>query len=204
MRYSSKSVDENHKITNDIVYDIFHDNDGYLWISTHSGVSIVSLTKPTIINYYFDDPIRFIFQDLDEDMWLSTISNGLYFIKKSNVEYLLKNEKVDPQHYSFNRKNTSGISSSKITSASQADANTIWFGSSNGGLNKFNKTEQTFEHFFVENGLPSNYITALHHSDKKTLWISSKNGITNFNLPDNRMLNYNLYDGHNLPKFQLI
>ena len=50
-------------------------------------------------------------------------------------------------------------------------------------------------HFFVENGLPSNYITSLHHSDNKTLWISSKNGITNFNLPDNRMLNYNLYDG---------
>jgi ligand-binding sensor domain-containing protein/serine phosphatase RsbU (regulator of sigma subunit) len=195
LRYSSKSVDENHKITNDIVYDVFHDNDGYLWISTHSGVSIISLTESKIYNCFFDDPIRFIFEDYDEDMWLSTISNGLYFIKKSDVEHLFKNEKVDLQHYSFNRKNTSGISSSKITSASQADTNTIWFGSSNGGLNKFNKINQTFEHFFVENGLPSNYITALHHSDNKTLWISSKNGITNFNLSDNRMLNYNLYDG---------
>ena len=186
LRYSSKSVDEYYKITNDIVYDIFHDNDGYLWISTHSGVSIVSLTGPNIYNYFFDDPIRFIFQDFDKDMWLSTISNGLYFIKKSDVEHLFKNEKVDLQYYSFNRKNTSGISSSKITSASQADTNTIWFGSSNGGLNKFNKTTQIFEHYFVENGLPSNYITGLHDRDNKTLWIRSKNVITNFNIIENR------------------
>ena len=194
-RYTSNSENEKTKISDNVIYDIYNDNDGNLWVSTRKGVSIIALNSLEVVNYPMDDPIRFVYKDYHRDIWFSTVSNGLFRAKKEQEKSIFRTQKIRFDHYKFDKENTKGVSSSKITCISQIDSNFIWFGSTNGGLNKFNKKKNTFEHFFIENGLPSNYITGIHHSSNQNLWISSKNGISNFNLQNDEILNYNLYDG---------
>ena len=94
-----------------------------------------------------------------------------------------------------NKEDKDGISSSKITSFLQPDNNFIWFGSTNGGLNKLDIKSNKFHHIFIESGLPSNYITAIEKSKDGNLWVSSKNGISLLNTNTNEIINYNLLDG---------
>ena len=195
-RYSSKSSDEKYRIDDNVVFDIYHDaKDNLIWVSTRKGVSIISLDDFKIINYPMPHPIRFVFKDHNKDTWFITLANGIYKALASQTSSIYDNQKIRFEHYKFDKNKKNGISSSKITSYTQADTNTIWFGTTNGGLNRFDIQSNKFEHVFMEDGLPSNYITALKNSDSGNLWISSKNGISMLNIKTNKILNYNLFDG---------
>ena len=195
-RYSSKSSDEKYRIDDNVVFDIYHDaKDNLIWVSTRKGVSIISLDDFKIINYSMPHPIRFVFKDHNKDTWFITLANGAYKALASQARSIYDNQKIRFEHYKFDKNKKNGVSSSKITSYAQANSNTIWFGTTNGGLNKFDIQSNKFEHIFIEDGLPSNYITALKNSDSGNLWISSKNGISMLNIKTNKILNYNLFDG---------
>ena len=77
----------------------------------------------------------------------------------------------------------------------QSDDSFIWFGTTNGGLNKLDIKLNKFHHLFIEDGLPSNYITAIEKSKDGNIWVSSKNGISLINSHSNVVLNFNLLDG---------
>ena len=178
-RYSSKSSDEKYRIDDNVVFDIYHDaRDNLIWVSTRKGVSIISLDDFKIINYSMPHPIRFVFKDHNKHTWFITLANGAYKALASQASSIYDNQKIRFEHYKFDKNKKNGVSSSKITSYAQANSNTIWFGTTNGGLNKFDIQSNKFEHIFIKDGLPSNYITALKNSDSGNLWISSKNGIS--------------------------
>ena len=140
-------------------------------------------------------PIRFVFKDTNKNIWFTTISNGVYKAQQSQTRSIFNNQKIRFEHYKFDKEEKNGISSSKITSYLQSDDNFIWFGTTNGGLNKLDIKSNKFHHLFIEDGLPSNYITAIEKSKDGNLWVSSKNGISLINSQSNRILNFNLLDG---------
>ena len=60
-RYNAKTKNKKRKIADNVVFDIYFDDDNYAWISTRKGVSILSLQDESIINYSMPSPIRFVF-----------------------------------------------------------------------------------------------------------------------------------------------
>ena len=194
-RYHVKTKNKKRKIADNVVFDIYFDDDNYAWISTRKGVSILSLEDESIINYPMPSPIRFVFKDNDKNIWFTTISNGVYKAQQSQTRSIFNNQKIRFEHFKFDKEEKNGISSSKITSYLQSNDNFIWFGTTNGGLNKFDIKSNKFHHLFIEDGLPSNYITAIEKSKDGNLWVSSKNGISLINSQTNGILNFNLLDG---------
>ena len=194
-RYSSRSKNKKYKIADNVVFDIYVDNSDFIWVSTRKGVSIISLKDFSIINYSMPSPIRFVFKDFEKNIWFITLSNGVYKALRSQTRSIFKNQKIRFDHYKFDKEKKDGISSSKITSYLQTDSNSIWFGTTNGGLNKLDIESNNFQHLFIDDGLPSNYITAIKNSKSGNLWISSKNGISLLNASTSEILNYNLLDG---------
>ena len=71
----------------------------------------------------------------------------------------------------------------------------MWIGTANGGINRYDKKNEMFSHYFVQDGLPSNYITAIAVDNENNLWMSTKNGISLFNPKAQSFTNYNLTDG---------
>ena len=194
-RYNAKTKNKKRKIADNVVFDIYFDDDNYAWISTRKGVSILSLQDESIINYSMPSPIRFVFKDTYKNIWFTTISNGVYKAQQSQTRSIFNNQKIRFEHHKFDKEEKNGISSSKITSYLQSDDKFIWFGTTNGGLNKLDIKSNKFHHLFIEDGLPSNYITAIEKSKDGNLWISSKNGISLINSQTNGVLNFNLLDG---------
>ena len=194
-KYNAKTKNKRRKIIDNVVFDVYFDDDNFIWVSTRKGVSILSLLDESIVNYPLTSPIRFVFKDDKKNIWFTTLSDGIYKANQSQTRSIFNKQKIRFEHYKFNKGDKNGISSSKITSFLQQDNNFIWFGSTNGGLNKLDIKSNKFHHIFIENGLPSNYITAIEKSKDGNLWVSSKNGISLLNTNTNEIINYNLLDG---------
>ena len=194
-KYNAKTKNKRRKIIDNVVFDVYFDDDNFIWVSTRKGVSILSLLDESIVNYPMTSPIRFVFKDDNKNIWFTTLSDGIYKANQSQTRSIFNKQNIRFEHYKFNKGDKNGISSSKITSFLQQDNNFIWFGSTNGGLNKLDIKSNKFHHIFIENGLPSNYITAIEKSKDGNLWVSSKNGISLLNTNTNEIINYNLLDG---------
>ena len=70
----------------------------------------------------------------------------------------------------------------------------VWIGTDI-GLNKFDKNQKNFKHYFVSDGLPSNYITSIESDENNNLWISTKNGISFYDQSSLTFSNYGFDDG---------
>ena len=68
----------------------------------------------------------------------------------------------------------------------------IWVGTYGGGLNKFDRETESFNHFGIKDGFPSDIIRGILGDDNGNLWISTHSGITKFNPENNKFRNYDL------------
>ena len=121
--------------------------------------------------------VKCIHEHSSGNIFLGSELNGLYVLNQENVSKLFLNEIFAADSYSFDQNNPNGISSSKITKIIEDESGSVWIGTDI-GLNKFDKNQNNFKHYFVSDGLPSNYITSIESDKNNNLWISTKNGIS--------------------------
>ncbi len=120
--------------------------------------------------------------------------NGDIFIGTSNIGLSIYNEK------SGKLKNFSGLTNDSIklwghnvTYIFKDSKNNIWVGAK--GLNKYNGTDDTFEHFTKEDGLCDDGIQAILDDDEGYLWISTSNGLSKFDASTGDFQNFFEKDG---------
>ncbi|WP_159637468.1 ligand-binding sensor domain-containing protein [Sphingobacterium composti Ten et al. 2007 non Yoo et al. 2007] len=130
-----------------------------------------------------------IFQDKDQNIWLSTWRDGL--LRLSNNQLTT---------YRHNPNDSNSISSNRINKVFQDSDNNIWIATEI-GLCKWNKKSDTFQSFTKKNGLPSNLILAIQEDNRKNLWISSTNGLIRLNTEDLKIKIYNQDLGILTPQF---
>ncbi|MFL2997159.1 MAG: two-component regulator propeller domain-containing protein [Candidatus Neomarinimicrobiota bacterium] len=195
IRFSRSGKDLNHnQILDDIVYDIMISNSGDIWAGTASGLVILDTLELTSINSYSDMGIKVIQEDNKGNIWLGTDLDGLFILNKEQIKNIYDQTDFEADGFVFDQVYPNGISSSNITCFEEDINGFMWVGT-DVGLNRYDKTDQSFDHFFVQDGLPSNFITSLEIDNKNNLWISTKNGISIFNLKDSTFVNYNYNDG---------
>ncbi|GAG42464.1 unnamed protein product, partial [marine sediment metagenome] len=71
----------------------------------------------------------------------------------------------------------------------------VWYGTMNGGVICYNKTDSTWKIFTTIDGLPSNDVRSVFIEEDGTVWIGTKDGVAIFDGTDWKILNI-LYDHH--------
>ena len=195
-RFSSlKNIPENKRIADDVIYDILVEENGMVWLGTRSGLTIIDTENDSTINFKSELVPRVMYKDKDGNIWLGTEMDGLYFLPVDLIPSVREGNDFEIVGHVFDENVPEGMSSARITCLTQDQNGVIWVGTANGGLNRYHKEDETFSHFFVQDGLPSNYITAIAVDDENNLWISTKNGISLFNQSNTTFTNFNLTDG---------
>ena len=72
---------------------------------------------------------------------------------------------------------------------------TLWIGTNGGGLNRYNKAENNFSHFTMENGLPNDAVYNLLCDNNGMLWLGTNRGLCRFNPNDYSCKNFSEQDG---------
>jgi signal transduction histidine kinase/ligand-binding sensor domain-containing protein/DNA-binding response OmpR family regulator len=174
---------------------------GLCWLGTRNSGLILFDKFLGVLEHYLPDSsdrsisssnIRTIIKDGNAGLWIGTEDRGLCrfdFETKSFLQYA-SNDSLD------NTLSSNYIKCLYLDSA----RNTLWVGTSGGGLNALHLESGRFRIYTVENGLPNNVIYGILPDEDGNLWMSTNRGICKFTPPANLnqqpvIFIYDNYDG---------
>ena len=183
---------DNNSLSHDIVFSIFCDTEGRLWIGTYGdGLNLMVqkndriefVNRNNLLHHYPQEiglKIRHLQQDSYGKIWIATTDGLLYF----------NSSESDPRNFKFNHicKVPGDIHSLGNNDAHfiyKDKFDTLWIATLGGGLNKLitfpeNNKPARFRNYSKEDGLPSDLVLSVTGDEKGNLWIGTENGISNF------------------------
>ena len=192
-------------VENNNVFTLYEDSQGNIWAGT-AGNGLFLYDRKTDEFYSFIcvnnqelisniSYVTALLSDNAHNFWVGTIY-GLIVVKKN------KNQPV--QCYNFLHTNEpSSLSSNVVECLFEDSKGRIWIGTSDKGLNLFNKQDSSFTVIQKKDGLASNNIKGILEDDEGFLWISTSKGICRFNYEKNSFRNYTKEDGLNSNEFNV-
>ncbi|MDP2362937.1 MAG: two-component regulator propeller domain-containing protein [Ignavibacteria bacterium] len=195
----------------DPVMTMYEDGSGIIWIGTYtSGVKFFD-SRRNRFNHYYDDKnidpdikgsnlITSIVEGFDGKLWVGTYNNGLKVYSPLIGDKNKSRKKVTV--FRFDPNNSYSISSDKVTSLCESEDGSIWIGTENDGLNRYNKNTGRFIRYRNDpknlNSISSNQITSLVYDDEEnSLWIGFLHGnIDKLNLSTNLYTHYRAKTDH--------
>jgi transcriptional regulator with AAA-type ATPase domain/streptogramin lyase len=197
-----KNLSNNKSISNNDVTSIVEDSKGNLWVGTYGGLNCLDPKTDKFTRYYHNASnsknlsshvINCLLIDQNETLWIGTWDGGINKLDLSS--------KIDTDMSQFNFVNyvqipddSTSLNGNFIISIFEDSGGTIWIGTTN-GLNKFNKLDESFDHYTTKNGLPNNVIYGILEDKVGNLWISTNNGLSKFDPEKEKFINYNENDG---------
>lgn len=168
---------------NNRITDIMEDSNGNLWIVT-LGRGIHCFVPETAHFIAFDDPsidfgnyVKVLNIDNQNIIWIGSFGGGLYSFNPITGEFV---------HFETKESNKSP-NSNMVRTIIQEDDNHLLIGTDQGGINRYNKNNQTFEYILSsenqENGLNNNGIVTLYKDWEGILWIGTSRGGVNYHNP---------------------
>jgi len=170
---------------------------GNIWLSGGSG-QLIMLDKQTEKYQYFDmgdalgeqfDETQVVNMHLDKNgvFWLGTL-HGLVRFNPATNEW---------KAYRHDSDNSSSISENHVLSihAGKKEPDILWIGTKGGGLNRFDKKQESFKAYNTEDGLPNNVIYGILEEQKGHLWLSTNRGLARFEPTTATSTNYSSFDG---------
>jgi len=168
--YGSNPEDEN-KIHNNQIRNIYKDESGRIWISTYKGISIINGKEiknilPREASGLPYNSIFKIFRDSKNGIWIGTYSGGLAY--QSNYD----------NHFIHSRKDNSDnfINDEFVSSFAEKKDGTIIIGTEFGNLNRLEREANKMIKipYTTENGKKiENIKSLLWDQDTETLWIGT-------------------------------
>ncbi|MDM8566768.1 two-component regulator propeller domain-containing protein [Candidatus Halobeggiatoa sp. HSG11] len=194
INYGHEPNDSN-SLNYNTVWDIDVAKNGIVWIAMIGGgfdrfdpvTETFQHYNPNVSgkNYFVTPWVTSIKVATDGMIWIGTDDQGIsQFDSESEVfTYYIPDETVP-----------NSLSNGVIHTIFEDSKNNMWIGT-NEGLNKFNKSTQTFNAYLTENGLAGNSIFGILEDEQNNLWISTDKGLSKFNPQTEIFRNYNKYDG---------
>jgi len=174
-----KDLSNNNSLINNDIRKVTCDKTGKLWIGTQEGISIFDpLTKtfsnhkhhPELANSLSQNSTHSIFQDISGSIYIGTYYKGVNVVYPYATKFTIYN----------NSKALSSISSNIISAMAEDKYHNLWIGTEGGGLNYFNRRENTFSHYFANpsnpNALSSNLIKTLYLDKAGRLIVGTHRG----------------------------
>jgi signal transduction histidine kinase/ligand-binding sensor domain-containing protein/DNA-binding response OmpR family regulator len=189
--------DNPNSLSHNYVWSIHQDQSGILWIATSNGLNKFDLAHETFVYYQHDDKnpnsishndVRAIVEDNTGALWIGTHGGGLNNFDRKTEKFV---------HYQHDEKNKHSLSDNKIYwdgSLYVDSAGTLWIGTEQGGLNKFNRDTKTFVRYQHDandpNSLSNNYINHIYEDSAGALWIATTEGLNKFDRDSETFVRY--------------
>jgi len=193
-------------LSQSLVFDIYQDNEGYLWFATQDGLNRYDGYTFKIYRNQMDDStslshndVHGIVGDKDGNLWVTTAGGGLnHFDKKSGLFTRYLSEIDNPQ----------SLSSDLLNGICIDDSGRLWIGTQGGGLNLYNPKSDEFIRYKIlsesSDNLLSNLINCIFEDSKQRLWIGSERGLYKFK-PENGQFDFiNLFKNNTYHKVSSI
>ncbi|MCY1719455.1 ATP-binding protein [Prolixibacteraceae bacterium Z1-6] len=171
-----KELDENHRLSANLVYCLLADSEGLIWIATVNGLQVYNPETKTI--QYFskekngmsDNFIVSLCEDSQGRIWIGTATYVNVYNKEDSTFMLYSQEH--------------GVPNNRIFEIAKDKNNDIWLATGR-GLCKFDEEQNTFHTFTLEDGLQSLEfnIRAAYVCDDGEILMGGMNGFNSFH-PD--------------------
>ncbi|MCB0277634.1 MAG: histidine kinase, partial [Calditrichaeota bacterium] len=195
---------DDHGIGTDNLLTLFQDSSGVLWIGTFDA-GLVRFDPAAASNKQFrhfrhdpdnpnspgDNYICKIVKDRRGNFWLGTFDSGLNRLipGKAGEPARFKRYVHDPENPNTPSNN---IVATILEDRFQPDI--LWIGSQ-GGLSRLDSREETFTHYYEQDGLPNQVIYGILQDDDGHLWLSTNLGLSRFSPSTGAFRNYDAGDG---------
>ncbi len=168
-----------------------------IWFATTSGIIKCNMPEhaenaPKFSIYKYDDSVQnnylsrpsAILRDLETgELWVGTESNGLFRVKMEiSSRYInnfqIKYEKIKlVKHYIIDKNDPKSFSSNSVNTIVSDVNNNIWIGTSGEGLFRYNRENDNFDRWSIDNGLPSATVVSILSDNSGGLWFGTRRGI---------------------------
>jgi ligand-binding sensor domain-containing protein/signal transduction histidine kinase len=180
----------NFSIPDIVVWKIFEDKKGRLWMGTNNGLAIYENDGSFNFTQYLPDfhnpkglqtdAVWAFCEQEDSTIWLGSY-NGLFRVEEDNEKFSFTNYRHKPE-------NGNSLSYNYIENLSSGLNNTIYAGTWNGGFNEIKIRKETpgFYHYKASpentNGISHNNVTSCLLDHSGVLWVGTKGGLNRTSL----------------------
>jgi ligand-binding sensor domain-containing protein/signal transduction histidine kinase/DNA-binding response OmpR family regulator len=169
------------------LFSIFIDSKRRMWVGSIGGLYCrekeednFEMWNPDIFRNNF---VYHIEEDYSGVLWVGTYDQGIFRI---NTDMSVNNFRMGSNH---------NILSNRIIFILMDGETAIWFGTSEGGLLKYDFSSDNFTSFNEDDGLINNTVYAIAKDKNEKLWLSTNKGISRFDPIEETFLNYSENDG---------
>ena len=168
-----------------------------IWFATTAGIIKCTMPEhtenaPKFSVYKYEDNVQndylsrpsAILRDLETgELWVGTESTGLFRIKMENSsryvnDRQIKYEKIElVKHYIIDKNDPKSFSSNSVNTIVGDVNNNIWIGTSGEGLFRYNRENDNFDRWSIENGLPSATVVSILSDKSGGIWFGTRRGI---------------------------
>ncbi|MGI9542339.1 MAG: two-component regulator propeller domain-containing protein [Cyclobacteriaceae bacterium] len=174
-------------ISGDGYWPVLEDRNDIFWMASANGINRFDPTTETFKHYLPNKWIRAICEDYLGFLWLGTRKGELIRFDPSTLEH---------KQYLFDSSNPNSVNNYYIiTCFLESQDSTLWIGTFDGGVHKFDRETKSFIHYTEKEGLVSNSVLGILEDGKGYLWISTVNGLVKFDPETVRFYNYDVHDG---------
>jgi len=203
MHYVHDSNDPK-SLSNNVVLSIYEDRSGVIWIGTYTGGINRFNPNQKKFSHHHHDPenpnslscnmITSVYEDNTGFLWIGTDGGGLNRINTDGLD----NFSPIWTHYKNDLYNPNSISGDRILSIYQDKLGVMWFGTNEGGLNKFiHSTNEKISGFIHYKHFPGNprslivdEVTCIYEDNANQLWIGTGRGLNKFNRQTETFIRY--------------
>ncbi len=166
--------DDNTSIGNDFILSIYEHSDGDIWVGTQNGLFILDVINNTFTQPYVESlsnqVIYKIFRDSEGYIWIATRKG----VNKLNPDT------GNINYYQYDPSNPNSLSGNIIRCIWEDYDGSMWFGTNNNGLNRFDKRNERFTRFknipSDESSLSHNYVVKVITDENNQLWVATWGG----------------------------
>lgn len=193
MHHFSPSMQYYNNISDGYVLDMVQDTNGMLWVGTNNGLSVVDPLSHSIKIYRHDpqkpgslsnNTIYDVHKDAEGTMWLATL-DGLNRYHAAGDTFSVVRHKIPGP----------AMATDRIFSIFEEDLGNFWLGTRGGGLEYYDRNNNSFTIFTRDDGLPNNMVYGVLQDEQTNLWMSTNWGISKFDIRSQTFINFDVTDG---------
>ncbi|MFP4374155.1 MAG: two-component regulator propeller domain-containing protein [Spirochaetaceae bacterium] len=179
----------------DIIYAFEQEEPDLLWVGTYSAGVFLWDTSAGVVEHFphdsadptslSDNLVYDIHKDSTGTVWVAT-NRGLNRFDRETRSWV---------RYLHDLEDRSTVSSNTCRELFETADGTLWVGTTGGGLNRYDRERDAFEHYTREDGLPSNTVVSMLENDDGCLWLGTSNGISVFDPARGHFRNLDEEDG---------
>ncbi len=185
-------------------YDEDHLIIGYWLVLNYGIIDIFNIRTNKVVSYNINKKnskgpanniVMNIYKDRSGIVWLGTRGSGLVKFVVKNINAQNPSDIGTITNYIHDPDNPGSISHNNVYSIYEDRNGIFWIGTGGGGLEQFDRMNETFHHFTMEDGLPDNIIYGIIEDENNNLWLSTANGLCLFNPKTEKFTVYDKRDG---------